>query len=108
MTSLICGIALSAHIGLANKYNYIHPYCQYETPKQYIAGAYYNSVDNISLFAGYKWKFNDETSLDIVAVTGYYEYDVVPSVRLNYKNFFVMPAVEEDEVGFVVGLDYKF
>jgi hypothetical protein len=108
MPGLICGIALSAHLLMNGNYNAIHPYCNYETPKSYIAGAYYNSVDRMSLFAGYKWRLNSDISMDIVAVTGYYEYDIVPSVRLNYKNVFVMPAVEEDTVGIVVGLDFKF
>jgi hypothetical protein len=108
MINIICGIALSVHVGLQNTYNPIHPYCKVETTSNVIFGAYYNSVDRMSVFGGYEFKLNDNTSLELVAVTGYYEYEVVPTIRFNYKDVWVMPALEEDRVGLVVGWDYKF
>ena len=62
----------------------------------------------MSVFGGYEFKLNDDTSIELVAVTGYYEYKVVPTIRLNYKDVWVMPALEEDRVGLVVVWDYKF
>ena len=111
MIGLACGIALSMHVNLGNRdYNYIHPYCQYETKQNYIVGAYYNSVYKPSFFAGYKWHFNKNTSIDSVLVHGYgyKQYPIIPMVRFNYKYLFVMPALYEDQVGVVLGVDFKF
>ena len=111
MIGLACGIALSMHVNLGNRdYNYIHPYCQYETKQNYIVGAYYNSIYKPSFFAGYKWHLNDNTSIDSVLVHGYgyKQYPIIPMIRFNYKYLFVMPAVYEDQVGVVLGVDFKF
>ena len=83
------GLALSLHIQLNGDYNHLHPYVGVESEKGYIAGAYYNSIDKISLYTGY---------LD----------DPVPMARLNYKEMFMMPAVEDERVGFVLGVDFRF
>lgn len=107
MSCLAIGLALSMHVGLVNDYNQVHPYAICETDKT-ITGIYYNSLDNVSLFGAIKYKLTDELLLDVGIVTGYV-YDVVPMARLRYKNIFIMPALEdEDQVGIVVGLDYKF
>ena len=40
-------------------------------------------------------------------MTGYLD-NPVPMARLNYKEMFVMPAVEDERVGFVLGVDFRF
>jgi len=109
MIGLACGVALSLHVNLMDRdYNSVHPYCQYESEKNYIVGAYYNSVYRPSYFVGYKWHLNDDTSIDYVLVHGYKQYPILPIIKLNYKYTFVMPAVDNDQVGIVVGLDFQF
>jgi len=45
--------------------------------------------------------------LDVGIVSGYV-YNVVPMVRLKYKNLFLMPALEDDRTGLVFGYQYEF
>ena len=109
MIGWACGIALSMHVNLGNRdYNYIHPYCQYETEQNYIVGAYYNSVYKPSYFVGYKWHLNNNASIDSVLVHGYEQYPIIPMIRFNYKYLFAMPALNNDQVGVVLGVDFKF
>lgn len=72
-----------------------------------VGGVYYNSLDKWSIVGAYKFRFTDDLSLDVGAVTGYH-YDIVPMARLRYKNLFVMPALEDDRTGLVVGLQFEF
>ena len=104
MIELALGISL--HLGLAQSYNEIHPHIRY-IEQGYMAGAYYNSVENISTYAGYRWEFND-FGFEAAAVTGYPEADIVPYVRGTYKDFFVAPAMEDGTVGAVIGYEFKF
>ena len=106
MSCLAIGLALSLHVGLENEYNQKHPYVMCEN-KNVIGGVYYNSLDKLSIVGAYKFQFTDDLSLDVGAVTGYH-YDVVPMARLRYKNLFIMPALEDDRAGVVVGLQYEF
>ena len=106
MSCLAIGLALSLHVGLENEYNQKHPYLMCET-ENVVGGVYYNSLDKLSIVGGYKIQLSDDLTLDVGAVTGYV-YDVVPMVRLRYKNLFVMPALEDDRTGVVVGLQYEF
>jgi len=106
MSCLAIGLALSMHVGLANDYNQIHPYATCETDKT-ITGVYYNSLEKLSLFGAIKYKLTDELLLDVGIVTGYV-YDVVPMARLRYKNIFIMPAIEEDTTGLVLGIQVDF
>ena len=48
MNCLLVGLALSLHVGLENNYNQVHPYVMCEK-NQIITGAYYNSLDKVSL-----------------------------------------------------------
>jgi hypothetical protein len=43
-----------------------------------------------------------------VGIATGYIHDVVPLVRLHYKDFFVMPALEDDRTGVVFGFQYEF
>ena len=94
------------HVGLQNDYNQYHPYVMCEK-EDITGGVYYNSLDKLSIVGAYKFQFTDNLSLDVGAVTGYH-YDVVPMARLRYKNLFVMPALEDDRTGLVVGLQFEF
>jgi|SaaInlV_100m_DNA_5_1039725.scaffolds.fasta_scaffold03987_2 hypothetical protein len=109
MVTFICGIALSLHMGLVDDYNYksIHPYCKAKTESNVIAGAYYNSIGKLSVFTGYEYNINKDTSIEVGIATGYY-YSVTPTARLNYKNLFLMPAIDDNKPGLVVGIQYKF
>lgn len=107
MKCLIAGLALSLHVGLEGDYNEVHPYAMCET-KDTVVGLYYNSLDRTSLFGAYKYELNEELNLDVGIVTGYVEgYPVVPMVRLRYKDFFVMPAFEDERKGIVMGLQFN-
>ena len=64
-------------------------------------------LENISLFGAIKYKLTDELLLDVGIVTGY-EYDVIPMARLRYKNIFMMPAIEKDTTGLVLGVQVDF
>ena len=106
MNCLLVGLALSLHVGLENNYNQVHPYVMCEK-NQIITGAYYNSLDKVSLVLAKEFNLSDELTLDLGIVSGYV-YDVVPMVRLKYKNLFLMPALEDDRTGLVFGYQYEF
>jgi len=99
-------LGLSLHLGLANTYNGVHPHIRY-IENGYMVGAYYNSVENISLYAGHRWEHND-FGIEGGLVTGYPQAEVVPMIRGTYKNFFIAPAVEHSKVGTVIGYEIKF
>ena len=94
------------HVGLQNDYNQYHPYvmCQKE---DITAGVYYNSLDKVSVVLAKEYDLTDDLKLDVGIVSGYV-YDVVPMVRLKYKNLFLMPALEDDRTGLVFGYQYEF
>ena len=106
MSCLAIGLALSLHVGLANDYNQKHPYLMCET-ENVIGGVYYNSLDKWSVVGGVKYDLTNDITLDVGVVTGYH-YDVVPMARLRYKNLFIMPALEDDRTGVVVGFQFEF
>ena len=107
MNCLAIGLALSMHIGLQGEYNQAHPYATCETDKT-IVGLYHNSLDKTSLVGAFKYELTDDLKLDVGVVTGYVnEYPVVPMARVRYKNFFVMPAIEEDRTGLVFGVQFN-
>lgn len=101
--SITAGIALSLHLGLAGEYNSVHPYISYERDK-IIAGAYYNSVERISIYGGVKYEFSKDTSIELGLVSGY-NSNVIPMAKLNHKQFYVMPAADE-KVGIVIGIQF--
>ena len=103
MDGLSLGLALSLHLGFEGEYNAIHPHLRYTTDS-YIAGAYYNSESNISPYVGYRFEHND-FGLEIGAVGNYSHADVLPYVRGTYKQFFVAPGVESENVGLVLGIE---
>lgn len=113
---ILLGLAFSTHVGLANEYNEFHPYIQLNQDN-YFAGAYYNSEENISFYAGKEIKW-DKLGVEFGIVTGYsaYEIPVAPMLRITYvlsedHKFFVAPVYEVTEnnsnAGFVFGLDFQ-
>jgi hypothetical protein len=96
-------IALSLHLGFEGDYNSIHPHIRLQE-QNYIAGAYYNSESNVSPYVGYRFEHND-FGLEIGAVGNYSHADVAPYVRGTYKQFFVAPGVESENIGIVFGFE---
>jgi len=118
MEPFLFSIAISTHIGLTDTYNEIHPHVRlYEDGA--IAGAYYNSMDRISLYAGHRSDVTDNIGVEFALVTGYPAFGpVAPYVRGTvdvgkYGRFFAAPAYEKtanDEltVGLVLGMEFTF
>ena len=84
-------------------YNTIHPHIQVRE-QQYVVGVYYNSEKYLSPYAGYRFEYNDY-GLEVGAVGNYSSAPVFPYVRGTYKNFFIAPGVEKENLGIVVGLE---
>ena len=99
-------LAFSLHLGLEGDYNGIHPHVRYNH-NNYIAGAFYNSEENISTYIGKRWEHND-FGFEAGAVTGYSEAEVLPYIRGTYQDFFVAPALEKDKAGVVIGYEFKW
>ena len=105
MIELALGISL--HLALEQEYNALHPHIRY-IDNGYMAGAYYNSLEKVSTYAGYRWELND-FGVEAAIVTGYSQADVIPFVRGTYKDFYIAPAIEgDDTVGAVIGYEVKF
>jgi hypothetical protein len=94
-------------------YNNIHPQIRIQN-EEVIAGAYYNSEDTLSLYAGMlyeKGNWNHEFGI----VSGYSSASVQPFVRSTYDisdtlKGFVAPGIEirngEETFGIVIGLEF--
>ena len=112
---LIWAIAISTHLGLNGDYNGIHPHVRlYEDGG--IAGAYYNSMERISLYAGQRLEYGD-AGLEFALVTGYDEVaPISPYIRGTYDlgnvRAFASPTAEvwngETNIGVVFGIEYQF
>jgi hypothetical protein len=103
MEAISLGLALSLHLGFEGEYNSIHPHLRY-THDSFIVGAYYNSESNISPYVGYRFEHND-FGVELGAVGNYSDADVAPYIRGTYKQFFVAPGVEGDNIGIVFGIE---
>ena len=111
LCSLAFGIAFSAHLSMIGDYNSVHPYAECVNDNGGMTSVYYNSMDEITIFGGYRHEFNDDWSLDVGLATGYVDdYPAVPMGRLRYKNFFIVPGVEyynnEYQFGTVIGVQF--
>ena len=107
MNCLSLLLALSLHIGLEGDYNSIHPHVRCDISNT-IAGVYYNSEKNISLYAGKKILiYNAE--LEIGLVTGYSGAKIAPMLRIKKGNWFISPAYETkgNNVGIVFGYEFR-
>lgn len=103
MEALSLGLALSLHLGFEGEYNSIHPHLRY-IQDNFIAGAYYNSEYKISPYAGYRLEHND-FGVEFGVVGNYSDADIAPYIRGTYKQFFVAPGIEGDNVGIVFGIE---
>ena len=102
-------MAMSMHIGLENNYNNIHPHarCQIDNT---ITGVFYNSENNISLYAGKEYALDRFVHLEIGLATGYSGGDIVPFMRYTDRGWFVSPAYEyeKENIGIVIGYEFNF
>ena len=115
MEPILFSLALSAHVGLSDSYNNLHPHVRFIEDGA-IAGAYYNSVNNLSVYVGHRTDITDNIGLEFAGVTGYPAFGpVAPYVRGTYDygsvRAFVAPAYEtwhDDSVnvGLVFGLEF--
>ena len=113
--NLIWALAISTHLGMEGDYNSIHPHVRIEDGGA-IAGAYYNSMDRISLYAGHRLE-SGNAGLEFALVTGYDEWmPVAPYIRGTYDlgnvRAFESPTGEvwngETNIGVVFGIEYTF
>lgn len=105
------GLALSLHLGMEGNYNFIHPNVGLEWDN-FIAGAYYNSVNKISLFGALKLDISEKVKAEIGVVSGYSDH-LDPALRVNYMDYFLYPSytVKDDgekDYGIVIGKDWRF
>tara|TARA_B100000900_G_scaffold115125_1_gene96662 strand:- start:2062 stop:2415 length:354 start_codon:yes stop_codon:yes gene_type:complete len=117
MEAFLFSLALSTHIGLEADYNNLHPHLRlYEDGA--IAGIYYNSVENFSLYGGYRFE-KDPFGLEVAIVTGYPAFgEVAPYLRGTMdigksSRIFMAPAYETDNnnninIGIVGGIEFIF
>lgn len=105
---LILGMAVSAHIGLENEYNRLHPHARVQCDS-YISGVYYNSEERASFYAGFEKELLEDLTIEVGVVDGYqYEKEIVPYGRVKYKNYFIAPAYENgsENIGAVIGIEF--
>lgn len=111
---IIWALALSTHLGMQGDYNEVHPHVRLED-NGYIAGAYYNSMERMSLYAGHRFE-SGNAGLELALVTGYNEFGAIaPYVRGTYDigkmRMFIAPAGEkwygETNIGAVIGIEFK-
>ena len=117
MEPIIFSLALTAHVGLADSYNNVHPHVRYIEDGA-IAGAYYNSVDKLSVYVGHRIDITDNIGVEFAGVTGYPAFGpIAPYIRGTYDygpvRAFVAPAYEtwhDDSVnvGIVTGIEFVF
>ena len=112
---LIWALAISTHLGMEGDYNSIHPHVRFLEDGA-IAGAYHNSMDRISFYAGSRIEAG-AAGLEFALVTGYDEIaSIAPYIRGTYDlgnvRGFVAPTGEvwngETNIGVVFGIEYQF
>ena len=112
MEQFIWALGLSLHMGLEDSYNGIHPHVRFYEDGA-IAGAYYNSLENISFYGGYRLEHGD-AGVEVALVTGYPSFGPIsPQVRGTYDfsdnvRAFASPAIETNNTGVVIGLEFQF
>lgn len=116
MEQFIWALGLSLHAGLSGDYNSVHPHVRFIEDGA-IAGAYYNSVEKISFYGGYRLEPTEKLGLELALVTGYPAYgDLAPFIRgtydLNKTRLFISPAVESygkdnNKIGVVIGVEIQ-
>jgi len=100
-------LALTIHLS-ASDFNGVHPHIRY-SENNIVIGAYYNSLENVSLYAGFR--NGDKYWIEYGAVTGY-KYPVVPMVRVGVRitdNINLFAAPHHDDHGFsgLIGVEFN-
>jgi hypothetical protein len=107
LEALTISLGLSAHIGFDEEYNTFHPHIRY-TNEKFITGAYYNSVENLSVYAGYRQE-KDNFGFEAAIVTGYNNDSLTPYIRGTYDigkmRMFIAPGIESKDIGVVLGVE---
>ena len=107
LEALTISLGLSTHIGFDEEYNTFHPHIRY-TNEKFITGAYYNSVENLSVYAGYRQE-KDNFGFEAAIVTGYNNGSLTPYIRGTYDigkmRMFVAPGIESKDIGVVFGIE---
>lgn len=111
---LLWAIAVSSHLGMEGDYNSIHPHIRL-FKNGYIAGAYYNSEDTVSAYAGYRLEPINQAGIEIGLATGYSAFDFAPFARGTYDvgntRFFIAPGFEnynrKTNIGVVIGVELQ-
>lgn len=113
---ILWAIALSSHLGLEGDYNNIHPHIRLEE-NSFITGAYYNSEERVSMYAGFRFEPIDNAGIELGLVNGYPALGgVIPYARGTYDlgnaRLFIAPGGEvrrgETTIGAVIGIEYIF
>jgi|TARA_B110000211_G_C14054835_1_gene542850 hypothetical protein len=100
------GLALTLHLAMDKNYNEFHPYMKF-AHSNYNVGAFYNSEKRISYFTSTNINLDNNVDVEIGLVSGYRK-GIMPLIRLRYGTFFMMPGIENDNVGIVIGKEIKF
>lgn len=116
MEQFIWALGFSLHAGLQGDYNGIHPHVRFIEDGA-IAGAYYNSVERVSFYGGWRLEPTDKIGIELTAVTGYPAFgEIAPFIRGTYDTgnirYFVSPAIENygnknSDVGVVLGIELQ-
>ena len=115
MEQFIWALALSTHIGLDGSYNQVHPHVRFIEDGA-IAGVYYNSMERLSLYGGYRLEPTDNAGIEFAIVTGYDEFGpIAPYLRGTYDigdrtRLFASTAFEKSgdivNPGAVLGIEF--
>jgi hypothetical protein len=107
---LTFSVAVTMHLGIDLNYNKIHPHVRY-TRSDTVAGVYYNSVRQPSVYVGKVYALDRDTTVELVLATGYM-YPIVPQVKITHGNFFIAPIVDtvkgKVQTGVIIGTEFKF
>jgi hypothetical protein len=113
MNCLAILLSLTTHLNVEGDYNNVHPQieCEY-THSNTIVGTYYNSENNVSLYAGTRIPLRKNWEIDLVIATGYRIRDVQPMIRFKKNNVYIAPMYEKynntnSNYGVVIGYEMK-
>lgn len=116
MDGITLGLVISLHLGLQGNYNSISPHVRYEKDGL-ITGIYYNSMEKLSVYGGYRVDSEGGVGAEFGIVSGYDKVaPIVPYSRITYDidslRFYVAPGVEKwnDDInlGLLTGVEVKF